>query len=149
MSIVQKTALQTPTITAGAYSIGDALGGKISFLVGSSSSGYESAVVQSITLIDLAKQSADIDLVLFGADFTATADGDAFDPSDADLANCIGHISITADDYSLFNDNAVATLRGVGLVFQSGSLYGQLVLRSAPTYASTSDIKIQIGYIEG
>ncbi|MDZ4766519.1 MAG: hypothetical protein SGI73_18435 [Chloroflexota bacterium] len=146
MSSVHVTPNTTPTITAGAYSSGDALGGKLTFMLGSLSSG----VIQSLRLVDLAKQNAEIDLVLFGADFSATADNAVFDPSDADLANCLGAIKIANSSYASFNDSALASVYGIGLTFQTGSaIYGQLVVRGTPTYASTSDISLQIGILLG
>jgi len=91
-------------------------------------------------LTDAAKQDADIDLVLFDQDFTATADNAAFDPTDADLEN--------VSDYADFDDNSAANVRQIGMVFKcSGtgtSLYGQMVIRVADTYAATDDVTVKL-----
>lgn len=146
-NIIQAAA--TPTITAGAYAAGDAVGGKLEFTV--ANNGANRGVVVSATLIDKAKQNIEADLFLFSADFTPTADNDPFDPSDADLLNCIGVIKFASGDYFSANDNSVAfvnktlpfTLTPPGVI-----LYGQLVTRGAPTYASTSDIKVLLGVLQ-
>ncbi len=138
---------QTPTITAGAYSAGDALGGKLTF-AGAARAAGGTGVIHSVVLTDAAKQDANIDLVLFDQDFTATADNAAFDPSDEDLANVIGIIPIYSTDYADFNDNSAACVRQVGMQFKcSGTgtaLYGQMVIRDADTYAATDDVTVKL-----
>lgn len=145
----------TPTITAGIYSAGDALGGLLTF----SSSLYfrhETGVILTATLIDKAKQDSATDLVLFNQTFSATSDNDAFDPSDADLLNCLGVINIGASDYADFNDSSIATVRNIGLIVGTEgqtlstdqTLYGQLVTRGTPTYTTTSDVVISIGTLQ-
>lgn len=141
------TVTATPTITAGAYAAGDAVGGKLTFSNVADGSG-RSILINTLVLKDLAKQLASLQLVLFNQDFTATLDNDPFDPTDADLANCCGIIPITGSDYGSFNDNAVAVVRSVGLELAlsgSNDLYGQLfTVSSTPTYASTSDISVTL-----
>lgn len=143
----------TPTITAGAYSTGDAVGGLLTFtdiLEGLGKSG----LIHTVSIVDKAAQLAQLELVLFDQSFTAAADNAAFDPSDADLANCIGVVPIYATDYFNFTDNAIAVVRNVGLVVdlqQSSTdhnLYGQLVVRGTPTYASTSDIIVKLHVLQ-
>jgi hypothetical protein len=133
---------QTPTITAGAYVAGDAVGGLLTFANAARS--QHTGVVTTVVVSDLAAQGVDLELVLFGATFTATADNAPFDPSDADLLNRVGVIPI--DNHFAFNDNGISQRRNVGLWFQSQSenLYGQLVTRGAPTYASTSDLRVTL-----
>jgi len=140
----------TPAITAGAYTAGDALGGLLTFASVVRSAGGCGEIVK-VTIIDNAKQSAPIDLVLFDRTFTPTADNAAFDPSDADLQNCLGYISVAATDYSEFNDNGVATkASGLQMPFEyelaagGSSLFGQMVIRIGDTYAATNDITVKI-----
>ena len=140
---------QTPTITAGAYTAGDALGGLLTFANAVRAAG-RGAVITKVVIIDTANQEAPVDLVLFNQTFTPTADNAAFNPSDADLANCIGYIDVAATDYSSFNqDNAVAAKSsGLGMPFPivlvGTSLFGQMVVRDAPTYAATDDLIIKL-----
>ena len=134
--------IQTPTITAGAYVAGDAVGGLLTFA--NVARGQHTGVVTTVVVSDLAAQGVDLELVLFGATFTPTADNAPFDPTDADLLNCIGVVPL--DDHYAFNDNGITQRRNIGLWFESQSenLYGQLVTRGAPTYASTSDLQVTL-----
>lgn len=135
----------TPTVsTSPAYTAGDAVGGLMTFTSAHGTSGGK-FIIDTVTILDLAKQSAALDLVLFDQSFTASTDNAVFDPSDADAANVIGFVPIAAGNYADFNDWSVATVRNVGLagaLSGSTSLYGQLVARGTPTYAATTDIKV-------
>jgi hypothetical protein len=140
----------TPTITAGAYTAGDALGGLLTFASVVRTAGGHGEIVK-VTIQDNAKQSAPMDLVLFNQTFTATADNAPFDPTDADLANCIGYISVAATDYAEFNDNGVATkASGLQMPFEyklaaaGSSLFGQLVIRNGDTFAAVNDVTVKI-----
>lgn len=136
---------QTPTITAGAYSAKDAVGGLLTFANAVRATPL-SGVLHAVTVIDDAAQAAELVLVLFNQTFTATADNAAFDPSDADLENCIGKIKIMATDYNAFADNAVAQVRSIGLPIKlvGTSLFGQLMCTGTPTYAATGDLTIKV-----
>lgn len=133
--------VQTPTVTAGAYSANDAVGGLLTFANAARASGG-GIIIDAITLIDLASQAAVLDLVLFDQTFTNTADNAAFDPSDADLANVIDVIQVST--YATFADNSVGYRKGLGIACKLAgtSLFGQLVTRGTPTYAGTSDITV-------
>ena len=122
--------IQTPTITAGAYAANDAVGGLLTFA--NVARGQHTGVVTTVVISDLAAQGVDLELVLFGAAFTATLDNAPFDPSDPDLLNCVGVIPVT--NHFAFADNGLSQRRNVGLWFESQSenLYGQLVTRGAP-----------------
>lgn len=151
----------SPTVTAGAYSANDALGGLLVFK-DALLPGEQTGVILTVTLQDNASQDIATDLVLFNQTFTATADNDAFAPSDADLANCLGVISIAAGDYATFSANSIATVRNAGFGVKSvdvagtktgaeagdGNLYGQLVTRGTPTYVATTDIKVTITVLQ-
>lgn len=145
------TISQTPTITAGAYTAGDAIGGLLTFANAVRGSGRSRATITNVTIVDDAKQSAPIDLVFFNQTFTATADNAAFDPTDADMQNCIGYIDVAATDYAEFNDNGVAAkssgLRmpfSFELVDGGTSLFAQAVIRNADTFTATDDLTIKI-----
>ncbi len=147
-----------PTVTAGAYTAADAVGGLLTF-EGALKNDKKSGVVLSITIQDNASQESALDLVLFNQSFTATADNAAFAPSDADLVNCLGIISILSTDYSTFSTNSIATLRNVGMGVKSvnetggvqggdGSIYGQLVARGTPTYVAVTDLSITLTILQ-
>jgi len=140
----------TPTITAGAYSALDAVGGKLEFenaCTAFSSSGH----ISQAHISDKGKQNALLYLVLFDQDFTATADNAAFAVSDADLLNVIAVIEFSVANYASFNANSWVSTGflglEVGVPFQlvdgGTSLFGQLFVKtSTPTYTSTSDLTV-------
>lgn len=142
---------QTPAITAGAYHAKDAVGGKLTFANAVRAAGKR-GIIRSLRIVDKADVKAELELWLFDQDFGASADNAAFDPTDADLANCLGVIPVSTSDYFSANDNGVATFGNVGLLFQAvaTSIYGQLKCVGTPTYASVSDliVKVAIEYLD-
>ncbi len=131
--------------TTPAYTAGDAVGAVLSFASAvrvSAGSGY----IESVTITDLAKQSASLDLFLFDANPSVPpTDNDPADIADADLVTCIGVIQVTG--HHTANDNGVSCARAVGLGFKLASgttLYGMLVTRSTPTFASVSDLTVRL-----
>lgn len=149
-STATRTAV-TPTVsTTPAYAAGDAVGGLLTFSSVIPTSGGK-FIIDTVTVLDLGKQSASMDLVLFDQTFTASTDNAIFDPSDGDAANCLGFISIAAGNYADFNDWSIATVRNCGFAGKlsgSTSLFGQLVARGTPTYTSVGDIKVGISVRE-
>jgi hypothetical protein len=144
VSLNQTRITVQPTVsTTPAYTAKDAVGGKLTFANAARSSGG-SITIQSAVIIDRSQQMPALELVLFDRDFTASNDNAAFDPTDADLAYCVGVIKI--GDWSDFNDNAVATRTGLGLAakLEGTDLYGQLVTRSTPTFVATTDIVVAL-----
>lgn len=137
---------QTPTVSSGsAYAAKDAIGALLTFASVARASGLP-AVLEAVQIVDKGQQMAACDLVLFDRSITAPTDNAAFDPTDAELANCIGVVEFVAGDYHDFNDNSLAQLDDIGLPFvlNGTSLYGALVARGTPTYTSTSDIIVTV-----
>ena len=138
--------LVTPTITAGLYDAGDAVGGLLTFAQAASVYKGDGEVVK-VVVIDDGKQNAELDLWLFSETFTAMADHAAWAPSDADNQHCIGHITILATDYSDGADNSVATKEcsfEFTLVDAGSSLFGQLATPDTPTYTAVDDLTIKV-----
>lgn len=134
----------TPTISASAiYAQGDAVGGLLTFTGAARVSGAGLWLRQAV-IIDLAQQLAPLDLVLFDRTFTASSNNAVFDPSDADLANVLTVVPITT--YSSFSDNSVgiSPVLDLPLILSGTSLFGQLIARSTPTYAATSDLTVAL-----
>lgn len=135
----------TPTITAGLYASGKALGGKVTFAAAVRYTGGP-AYLRKVLIMDKAGQKSAIDLLLFNQDFTATADAASIAISAADLLNMVGAVSVVAGDYvDVATGRSIATKQLTSLPFVlSGTttLYGQLVCRGTPTFASTSDVQV-------
>lgn len=105
-----------PTITAGAYSANDAVGGVMTFPVGNGP--RRSGIIAGATLIDCDAEGAALNLFLFSHNITSVADNAAFDPTDAEMLRCIGVISFGASDYaSAASLSSVAHLSGLAIPF--------------------------------
>jgi hypothetical protein len=141
-----RITVQPVVSTTPAYTAKDAVGGKLTFANAARSSGG-SITIQTAVIVDRSQQQPVLELVLFDRDFTASNDNAVFDPTDADLAYCVGVIKIS--DYSDFNDNSVAVRTGIGLAakLEGTDLYGQLVTRSTPTFVATTDIVVALDII--
>lgn len=145
----------TPTITAGAYSAGDVVGGVMEFarLLGD----HRRGVLKTVTVIDLGDQKAALTLLLFNAEPAGVAaDNAAFALSAADAAKLVGKVNVAADDYETVGGEAVAVLDVADVVegyaganardaVSVGTVWGVLVTTGTPTYASTSDLTVRLG----
>lgn len=160
------TTNDTNSVTVGSvggYTTGDAIGG-INVLyglsggadgstVGGQSGG--SAILRSVTLSDLAKQSLAVDIVFFSSNPTATTvtDSGAIDIADADLPKVLGCVSIVAGDYIASADSSVACVRNINLPLELETgvkdLYFFLITRGSPTQAATGDFQLTFGIEEG
>lgn len=117
--------------TAAAYTTADAFGGKFALDV------PVSGTILNIIFLDKDNEALNKELVLFSADFTATADNAAFAPTDADIANCIGVVAV--DTWFSYNANAVGIgTPALGYIAPSGRLWGQFVTRGADNIADGS-----------
>lgn len=140
----------TPTVsTSPAYAAKDAVGGLMTFSNAARASGG-TIRVDAVQVEDKGQQMKDLDLVLFDRSITAPTDNAVFAPSDAEVANCVGVVPITAGDFADFSTNSVASRTAVGLsaVLNGTDLFGVLVARGTPTYASTSDIVVTLTIVQ-
>lgn len=143
--LTRVTASMLPDTNA--YSDGDLVGDLITI-----SNAPKSGIIETLTLVDQAKQDAALDLLIFAANPSATTftDNGALDVADADLLKILGVVRIAAADYCDIADNAVATVRGVGLAYvaEAGVLYAALLSNGAtPTYAATGDLLMALTII--
>jgi hypothetical protein len=145
----QVNVTQTPTCsTSPAYTAGDAIGGLLTFANAARVSAGSGTIQAVVVLCKTPALVPALELVLFNQTFTAIADNAAFNPSDGDMANCIGIIPIT--NWSDFSLNSIATRYGLAFPFllTGTSLFGQLVTRSAITLVSTTDLVIGLEIIQ-
>lgn len=134
----------TPTVTAGAYSANDVVGGTLTFPVGS-------GILRAVTVVDQAKQSGALQLVLFDALPTDIADNGPYDIADADLLKIIGAVHLTdtagADKFD-FSDNKIYMRQGLTIPLKradsSAAIYGFLIALGTPTFAATTDVQVQL-----
>jgi len=142
------TISQTPTISAAAiYAAGDAVGGLLTFANAARVSGG-GGVIKNMIIIDDDKETGALELWLFKATFTPTADNAAFTVSDADLENCIGVISTANGDWFAAANNQVADVETSKRYDLTGtSMFGQLVTRGTQTYTATTDITVKVALL--
>ena len=142
------------SISTGGYSAGDLIGTKMTF-ADVIPQDYGGGSLVSIQVIDKAKQSASMDLILFTEDLNsgtgagttwATGDDAALVVADSDLLNVAGVLSVGTGDYSIFSANSVAVASAnVPFYLRSRNLYGLLVARGSGTFTSIDDIVVSIG----
>lgn len=140
-----------PTVdTGGAYATGELIGGKLTLSNATAYTVY-SGIISNVTIIDKDKEAADLDVVFFDTDPTATTftDQAAFDPADADLLNIICTVSVTTD--VSFSDNGMSYANNVNCPFRtpgSNTIYAAIVSRGSPTYTSSSDLLLRVGILQ-
>lgn len=141
------TVSQTPTVTAGAYSANDAVGGLLTFAAAALGTGL-GGVVKDVLILDDAGQDAEMELWLFDQTFTAMSDNAAWAPSEADLRNLVCIISTTDGAWFAAGTPSAAMVEANQRYDCTGtSLFGQLVTRGTPTFAATDDVSVKIGLL--
>lgn len=143
------TSLQvTPTVTAGAYSVGDVIGGLLTF-----SSALDaqpgSGELREVLVYDNSKQAKAMTLYLFDSAPSAIADNAAFDPSAADLRKCFAVVPVTT--HKVFATRGFSLARALSVPVytdDSGAIYGYLVADVAPTYGATDALTIGLNIIQ-
>ena len=142
------TISQTPTVTAGAYAAGDAVGGLLTFANAGRASTL-GGVIKDLLILDDAGQDVELELWLFNATFTAMADNAAWAPSEADLRKLVGIISTADGAWFAAGTPSVARVEASQRYDLVGtSLFGQLVTRGTPTFAATDDVTVKIGLLQ-
>lgn len=139
-------ATDAAAVTAAAYAAGNAVGALRTFASMARVAG-QGGVLQTAILRDKNGQAGTYDLFLFDSAPTAPTDHAAVALSAADLAKCIGVVSIAAVALGAASTMGVSTAKALGLAYHltSGtSLFGILVTRGTPTYASTSDVSVDL-----
>lgn len=139
---------QTPTVTAGAYSAGDAVGGLLTFANAAPGTGL-GGVIKDLVILDDAGQDAEMELWLFDQTFTAMADNAAWAPSEADLRNLVAIISTSSGAWFAAGTPSAARVEcSQRYECAATSLFGQLVTRGTPTFAATDDVTVKIGLLK-
>ena len=137
-------ATVTPTITAGAYSAKDVIGGLLTFVFANTRGA--DGIVRSVRIADRDDEKAAVKLWLFAEQPITIADNAAFAPTDNDISKCIGVLAFAAADYTTASGNAFVAKHEQGLDFTdtNGTIWGYLVADATPTYGTTTDLTITI-----
>lgn len=142
------TISQTPTVTAGAYSANDAVGGLLTFANAALVSGG-GGVVKNLLILDDAGQDAELELWLFKETFTAMSDNAAWAPSEADMRKLVGIVTTANGAWFAAGTPSAAVVEASQRYDLVGtSLFGQLVTRGTPTFAATDDVTVIVGLLQ-
>jgi len=142
------TIIANPTVTAGAYSAGDCVGGVLTFAAAARATG-DGGVIKDVVIVDDAGQDAQLELWLFNQTFTSPGDNAAWAATEAQLHNLVA--VITSVDGSWFATGTPSVLvveASQQYTCAATSLFGQLVTRGTPTYVATDDISVVIGLLQ-
>jgi len=137
-----------PVLTvAGAYIAGDYVGTSVVAIPfpGAARFAGLTGIIKSAMLIDYARQSIACELWLFDTAVTPPVDNAAWTISDAHAATCIGVIPFTTYYASALNSvsNGAVPNGSIQFLSPTGTIWGCLVTRGAPTYASL-DLTVRI-----
>lgn len=138
-----------PTVTAGAYSAGDIMGGLLTFS-GVAPNPNTPLIVTGVQVASKVAVTPNLTLVLFNADPTNTTktDNAAYSLNAADAFKVIAAIPVS----TIYDHGTPNTWRaeGLGLVVQpvGTALYGLLIDGTGVTLSSTGDIQVRIRGVE-
>lgn len=136
-----------PTVTAGAYTAGDAVGELLIFANAARTTGG-GGVVKSVVIVDDAGQDVEMELWLFYDTITDVADNAPWAPTEGDLHKLDAIISTADGAWFAAGTPSVARVECSQRYSCGGlNLYGKLVTRGAPTFAATDDIMVIIGLL--
>jgi hypothetical protein len=143
----------TPTITAAAYTAGKQLGGVTKVPNVAANSGGGGTLV-SIAVLDKANQKSALDVLLFNASPTLiSSDTATFDISDAELVSkYLARVNVPSANYKTngASTNADAVVGNIWEKVQASAnaldLYIVLVSQGTPTYTSTTDLVLKLGF---
>ena len=140
----------TPTVTAGAYSANDIVGGEMTISSACRAATTE-VILQSVSVSDLAMQNVALQIFFFQSNPAGTyTDNAELDVTDADLQACLGVVEIAASDWINAKDNSFVTKANLGIpmVPTSGSdLWAICKTTGTPTYAGTTDLEFHFGFL--
>jgi hypothetical protein len=144
----------TPTLDTNAYASGDHMG-TLHTIPGYAHGPGLIAVLNSLTIVDLAQQKSALDVFFFDASPTiSSSDNAAANIADAQsTAKCIGHVVVAAADYrDIGSANSIACVKNIGLTVKANpeatapnSIYAFVVSRGSPTYAA-SDLTFKYAF---
>jgi len=139
------------SLSTAAYAAGDLMGGLLTFSDVLESEIGGGAIVGA-EIMDTSTVVAAIDLVIFqnalSTGTSATGDNAAFDLSDTDMVKVSDVISFSTGYLKLHADNALhMTASGLDSPFYlsgGNDLYGVLVARATPTYATGNSLSVRL-----
>ena len=151
---IKTCTIQPAVDISGAYASGDLIGKGPLCLSNATRTPGGSGVIHGLTLVDLAKQDAAIDVLFFDSNLfrTTFTDNGALTVNDTELFHFLGGVKVTASAYHDFADNSCATMASIGLPFVlrpgQRDLWVVLVSRGTPTYVATTDFQLSVSILQ-
>lgn len=148
-----KTTVVAPaiTVTAGAYHANDNIGGTLT-LTGAARVAGGGTTLTRLTVTDAANQKAQLELLFFSANPTASTFTNNAAPviHANDIAKLVGRVTVYASDYATINSMGIACLANIGLAMvpTTAALYLAIVTPGTPTYAATSDLRMSLAFFQ-
>lgn len=155
--IERKVITVTPNAATFAtpYSSGDVVGVLLT-IANAVLEVHGAALLESLTVLDKSAQGKALDLAFFDEVPVSSigADNAAYALADADLAKCIGRVSVVGGDYATASTNNVeGTKINIGLVLQAKpgkkDLYVAVIARAGLTLGTAADLSIKLGLNQG
>lgn len=144
IKIFRRNFVVTPTVDTSIYAAGDAIDG-LQSVTEAVRSADQAGIIEQVSIVDASGQDSALDLVFYQSVVTGGTDNAAYNPSEANLKESVGAISIAVADYSSFVNNSVATVKpSFHMQFEdTRTLRFQIVSRGTPTYAGADDLQIR------
>jgi len=141
----------TITVTAGAYDANDNIGGTLTLTGAARVAGGGTALTR-ITVTDAANQKAQLELLFFSANPSASTFTNNAAPviHADDIAKLVGRLTVYASDYATINAKGIACLANIGLAMvpTTADLYLAIMTPGTPTYAATSDLRMSLAFYQ-
>lgn len=139
----------TPTLDTSAYTAGDVLFDSTAFTAMRVNDGR--ALLQSVVVIDKDDQKPSIKLHFFSANVSLGTFNAAPSISDANAANFLGSVAISASDYDDLGGVSVACVKGVNLLLEAVSgaqtVYVAATTSTTPTHTAAG-LVFRLGLIQ-
>lgn len=146
---VDSAGLTTSTTN---YTSGDTLGTELTFANAANVSGW-GGVITGAVLVDKALKvnTGDVDLFIFSAASTPSADNAAANWADDDQSNLIGVIKFATADWRSVANNATNSQNGQSITYDCAatSLFGVLVTRQANAFfTAVGDLRVTLNLLK-
>lgn len=140
-----------PTITAGAYSADDVVGGELT-ITGAMGRPNGTGRLQTLWVHDADSEAAELEFYFFNsAPANADADNAAFTWTAGDEDIFLGKVTVASSDYVARGGDSFAVLSDLAMPMKAigngRDLYCYVVCTNAPTYTATTDLTFGFGFL--